>query len=143
MKRKREAFVKVFKKLSWFLLISGLGLILACRSWSQIRVLGLGRDSLLVFWLMTVFIRGYFRCTHQKLYQCPTKKLTQRLDDDPYIFKVTYRGSHTCKHIHNNMCVKGFQGNCHTPNPVPGFVTMTGMLISSLNLIFTRTNLTF
>ena len=31
----------------------------------------------------------------------------------------------------------------HTPNPVPGFVTMTDMLISSLNLILTRTNLTF
>ena len=44
MKRKREAFVKVFKKLSWFLLISGLGLILACRSWSQIQVPGLGHD---------------------------------------------------------------------------------------------------
>ena len=37
MKRMRKAFVKVFKKLSWFLLISGLGLILACRSWSQTR----------------------------------------------------------------------------------------------------------
>ena len=32
---------------------------------------------------------------------------------------------------------------CHTPNPIPGFVTMTGMLISSLNLILIRTNLTF
>ena len=45
MKRKRKAFLKVFIKLSWFLLISGLGLILACRSWSQIRVSGLGRDT--------------------------------------------------------------------------------------------------
>ena len=32
---------------------------------------------------------------------------------------------------------------CHAPNPIPRFVTMTGMLISSLNLILTRTNLTF
>ena len=46
MKRKRKAFVKVFIKLSWFLLISGLGLILACRLWSQIRVSSLGRDIL-------------------------------------------------------------------------------------------------
>lgn len=45
---------------------------------------------------MAVFIRGYFRCTHQKLYQCPAKKLVQRLDDDPYMFEVTYRGGHTC-----------------------------------------------
>ena len=48
MKRKREAFGKVLFKLSWFLLISGLNLILACRSWSQIRVSGLGRDTLCV-----------------------------------------------------------------------------------------------
>ena len=32
---------------------------------------------------------------------------------------------------------------CHAPNPIPGSVTMTGMLISSLNLILTRTNLNF
>ena len=32
---------------------------------------------------------------------------------------------------------------CYAPNPIPGFVTMTGMLISSLILISTRTNLTF
>ena len=32
---------------------------------------------------------------------------------------------------------------CHAPNPIPGFVTMTDMLISSLYLILTRTNLTF
>ena len=31
----------------------------------------------------------------------------------------------------------------HAPNPILGFVTMTDMLISSLNLILTRTNLTF
>ncbi|XP_025013413.1 WRKY transcription factor 55 isoform X2 [Ricinus communis] len=40
--------------------------------------------------------RGYYRCTHQKLYHCPAKKQVQRLDDDPYTFEVTYRGDHTC-----------------------------------------------
>ena len=29
---------------------------------------------------------------------------------------------------------------CHVPNPIPEFVIMTGMLISSLNLVLTRTN---
>lgn len=43
-----------------------------------------------------MFVRGYYRCTHQKLYQCPAKKQVQRLDDDPYTFEVTYRGDHTC-----------------------------------------------
>ncbi|KAH7854698.1 hypothetical protein Vadar_016885 [Vaccinium darrowii] len=28
--------------------------------------------------------RGYFRCTHQKLYNCPAKKQVQRLDNDPF-----------------------------------------------------------
>ncbi|OAY38277.1 WRKY transcription factor 55 [Manihot esculenta] len=42
------------------------------------------------------FPRGYYRCTHQKLYQCPAKKQVQRLDDDPYTFEVTYRGDHIC-----------------------------------------------
>ena len=32
---------------------------------------------------------------------------------------------------------------CHNPNPILRFVTMTDMLISSLNLVLTRTNLTF
>ena len=32
---------------------------------------------------------------------------------------------------------------CHVLKPIPGFVTMTGMLISSLNLILIRTNYTF
>ncbi|KAI7747141.1 hypothetical protein M8C21_033320, partial [Ambrosia artemisiifolia] len=40
--------------------------------------------------------RGYYRCTHQKLYNCPAKKQVQRLDNDPYTFEVTYRGDHTC-----------------------------------------------
>ncbi|KAM7494705.1 hypothetical protein LguiB_029314 [Lonicera macranthoides] len=42
------------------------------------------------------FPRGYYRCTHQKLYQCPAKKQVQRLDDDPYTFEVIYRDDHTC-----------------------------------------------
>ncbi|KAJ0909540.1 putative transcription factor WRKY family [Helianthus annuus] len=42
------------------------------------------------------FPRGYYRCTHQKLYNCPAKKQVQRLDNDPFTFEVTYRGDHTC-----------------------------------------------
>ncbi|KAK9077982.1 hypothetical protein SSX86_002039 [Deinandra increscens subsp. villosa] len=42
------------------------------------------------------FPRGYYRCTHQKLYNCPAKKQVQRLDNDPYTLEVTYRGDHTC-----------------------------------------------
>ncbi|CAL5407597.1 unnamed protein product [Camellia sinensis] len=42
------------------------------------------------------FPRGYYRCTHQKLYHCPAKKQVQRLDNDPFIFEITYRGDHTC-----------------------------------------------
>ncbi|KAJ8764123.1 hypothetical protein K2173_005029 [Erythroxylum novogranatense] len=42
------------------------------------------------------FPRGYYRCTHQKFYQCPAKKQVQRLDDDPFTYEVNYRGEHTC-----------------------------------------------
>ncbi|XP_024964509.1 WRKY transcription factor 55-like [Cynara cardunculus var. scolymus] len=39
---------------------------------------------------------GYYRCTHQKLYNCPAKKHVQRLNNDPYTFEGTYQGEHTC-----------------------------------------------
>ncbi|XP_050155836.1 WRKY transcription factor 55-like [Malus sylvestris] len=42
------------------------------------------------------FPRSYYRCTHQKLYNCLAKKHVQRLDDDPSTFEVTYIGEHTC-----------------------------------------------
>ncbi|KAJ0259436.1 WRKY transcription factor 55 [Hirschfeldia incana] len=48
------------------------------------------------------FPRAYYRCTHQKLYNCPAKKQVQRLNDDPFTFRVTYRGSHTC-HIYSTI----------------------------------------
>ncbi|XVF00381.1 hypothetical protein REPUB_Repub03eG0280600 [Reevesia pubescens] len=40
--------------------------------------------------------RAYYRCTHQKMYNCPAKKQVQRLDNDFYTFEVTYIGQHTC-----------------------------------------------
>ncbi|KAI4302461.1 hypothetical protein MLD38_038202 [Melastoma candidum] len=42
------------------------------------------------------FPRAYYRCTHQRLYQCPAKKQVQLLDHDPSTFLVTYQGHHTC-----------------------------------------------
>ena len=51
MKRKRKDFVKVLEKVQLVLVNIRLGLILACQSWSQIRVSGLGRDNMgLVEW---------------------------------------------------------------------------------------------
>ncbi|KAL4368353.1 hypothetical protein GQ457_05G023370 [Hibiscus cannabinus] len=40
--------------------------------------------------------RAYYRCTHQKTYNCPAKKQVQRLDNDFNTFEVTYIGQHTC-----------------------------------------------
>ncbi|GLT88510.1 hypothetical protein SLE2022_065330 [Rubroshorea leprosula] len=40
--------------------------------------------------------RAYYRCTHQKMYNCMAKKQVQRLDQDPYTFEITYIGHHTC-----------------------------------------------
>ncbi|KAL5799810.1 hypothetical protein ACOSQ3_032903 [Xanthoceras sorbifolium] len=46
--------------------------------------------------LNSMFPRSYYRCTHQKMYNCPAKKQVQRLNDDPYTFEVTYHNEHTC-----------------------------------------------
>ncbi|KAL8539419.1 hypothetical protein ACS0TY_001149 [Phlomoides rotata] len=46
--------------------------------------------------LGSTYPRAYYRCTHQKFYNCPAKKQVQRLDDDPSTFEITYRGNHTC-----------------------------------------------
>ncbi|KAK4746950.1 hypothetical protein SAY87_025987 [Trapa incisa] len=46
--------------------------------------------------LGSFFPRSYYRCTHQKLCQCPAKKQVQRLDSNPHFFQVTYCGEHTC-----------------------------------------------
>ncbi|KAM3309890.1 hypothetical protein ACQJBY_030911 [Aegilops geniculata] len=42
------------------------------------------------------FPRSYYRCTHKNYYGCDAKKKVQRLDDDPFMYEVTYCGSHSC-----------------------------------------------
>ncbi|XVE90963.1 hypothetical protein DITRI_Ditri20bG0117900 [Diplodiscus trichospermus] len=46
--------------------------------------------------LGSMYPRAYYRCTHQKMYNCPAKKQVQRLDNDFSTFEVTYIGQHTC-----------------------------------------------
>ncbi|XP_023542944.1 probable WRKY transcription factor 53 [Cucurbita pepo subsp. pepo] len=45
--------------------------------------------------------RGYYRCTRRNLQGCVATKQVQRSDDDPTIFKITYRGNHTCSQVSN------------------------------------------
>lgn len=40
--------------------------------------------------------RSYYRCTHKNDLGCQATKQVQRADDDPSVFEITYRGSHTC-----------------------------------------------
>ncbi|RWW06675.1 hypothetical protein BHE74_00049734 [Ensete ventricosum] len=40
--------------------------------------------------------RGYYRCTHRIAQGCPATKQVQRSDEDPLLFHVTFRGTHTC-----------------------------------------------
>ncbi|KAL5856511.1 hypothetical protein ACOSQ3_003969 [Xanthoceras sorbifolium] len=40
--------------------------------------------------------RSYYRCTYRQTKGCSATKQVQRLDDDPTMFEVTYRGVHTC-----------------------------------------------
>ncbi|GMI86174.1 hypothetical protein HRI_002286700 [Hibiscus trionum] len=46
--------------------------------------------------LGSTYPRAYYRCTHQKMYNCPAKKQVQRLDNDFHTLEVTYIGQHTC-----------------------------------------------
>ena len=71
----------------------------------------------------------------------------------PYSLKsngIAERKNRTLKEMMNDMLVSSrLYSNmwgeviCHASNPILRFVTMTGMLVSSLYLILTRTNLTF
>ncbi|OMO79733.1 DNA-binding WRKY [Corchorus capsularis] len=42
--------------------------------------------------------RSYYRCTYRNTKNCWATKQVQRSDEDPTIFEVTYRGTHTCAH---------------------------------------------
>nr|QAB07155.1 WRKY protein [Paeonia lactiflora]WAX53433.1 WRKY transcription factor [Paeonia lactiflora] len=40
--------------------------------------------------------RSYYRCTYRKIRGCEATKQVQRSDEDPSIFDITFRGTHTC-----------------------------------------------
>ncbi|WCJ26483.1 WRKY DNA-binding protein 30 [Euphorbia peplus] len=42
--------------------------------------------------------RSYYRCTYRNTQNCWATKQVQRSDEDPNVFDITYRGSHTCSH---------------------------------------------
>ncbi|CAL0307782.1 unnamed protein product [Lupinus luteus] len=65
--------------------------------------------------LGSMYPRGYYRCTHHKLYDCKAKKLIQRVDHNPNIFEVTYRGEHTC-HMSST-----------APSSYPGWLTSANL----------------
>ncbi|XVF51345.1 hypothetical protein PTKIN_Ptkin04bG0177800 [Pterospermum kingtungense] len=48
--------------------------------------------------LGTKYPRSYYRCTYRNTRNCWATKQVQRSDEDPTIFEITYRGTHTCGH---------------------------------------------
>ncbi|GMJ13600.1 hypothetical protein like AT4G11070 [Hibiscus trionum] len=40
--------------------------------------------------------RGYYRCSLRNVQGCLARKQVQRSDEDPTVFEITYRGTHTC-----------------------------------------------
>ncbi|KAK6129950.1 hypothetical protein DH2020_036344 [Rehmannia glutinosa] len=40
--------------------------------------------------------KSYYRCTYRSVQNCWATKQVQRSDDDPTIFEITYKGTHTC-----------------------------------------------
>lgn len=45
--------------------------------------------------------RSYYRCTYRQGRNCWATKQVQRSDEDPTIFEITYKGTHTCKQLKN------------------------------------------
>ncbi|KAJ6811025.1 putative WRKY transcription factor 41 [Iris pallida] len=41
--------------------------------------------------------RGYYRCSHRNTQGCLAMKQVQRSEENPLVFDVTYRGTHTCE----------------------------------------------
>ncbi|XP_010516245.1 PREDICTED: WRKY transcription factor 55-like [Camelina sativa] len=82
--------------------------------------------------LGSTFPRAYYRGTHQKLYKCPAKKQVQRLDEDPYTFRVTYRSSHTC-HL-TNFPISSAHATTTTAN-VPAIVNLTEAMIGNMDSV--------
>ncbi|KAG9154417.1 hypothetical protein Leryth_000847 [Lithospermum erythrorhizon] len=46
--------------------------------------------------LGTYHPRSYYRCTYRHTHNCWANKQVQRSDDDPSVFELTYKGTHTC-----------------------------------------------
>lgn len=46
--------------------------------------------------LGATYPRSYYRCTYRKLQGCYATKQVQRNDEDPMLFDITYKGTHTC-----------------------------------------------
>ncbi|EOA24593.1 hypothetical protein CARUB_v10017859mg [Capsella rubella] len=81
------------------------------------------------------FPRAYYRCTHQKLYKCPAKKQVQRLDEDPYTFRVTYRSSHTC-HFFATSLTSSAHVHATTPAAnVPAVVNLAETMIGNMDSV--------
>ncbi|CAI0408655.1 unnamed protein product [Linum tenue] len=49
--------------------------------------------------------RSYYRCTYRNTQNCWAIKQVQRSDEDPTIFEVTYRGTHSCSFGHQQTVV--------------------------------------
>ncbi|GMN31651.1 hypothetical protein TIFTF001_003334 [Ficus carica] len=47
--------------------------------------------------------RSYYRCTFRNTQSCWATKQVQRSDEDPYLFEITYRGTHTCSQASNSV----------------------------------------
>ncbi|XP_057809977.1 probable WRKY transcription factor 41 [Salvia miltiorrhiza] len=45
--------------------------------------------------------RSYYRCTYRLVQNCWATKQVQRSDDDPTVFEITYKGTHTCNQSTN------------------------------------------
>ncbi|KAF3330413.1 putative WRKY transcription factor 70 [Carex littledalei] len=72
--------------------------------------------------------RSYFRCTHKLDQGCQAQKQSQKSEEDPTVFIITYIGNHTCNNASplpqiienfshdNSSCLISFESNTATSN---------------------------
>lgn len=73
-----------------------------------------------------MYCRSYFRCTHKFDQGCKAQKQSQKSEEDPTVFIITYIGNHTCQNASplpqiienfspdNSSCLISFESNTAT-----------------------------
>ncbi|KAI4364678.1 hypothetical protein MLD38_020735 [Melastoma candidum] len=84
--------------------------------------------------------RSYYRCTYRNMQNCWATKQVQRSDEDPTVFEITYRGTHTCASAapvspEKQEQKQTHQNNCNKQQPEEALLKLkSGLRVNTSNL---------